>query len=391
MAGSIQDIINSVNKIKFEDVEDNEVARVQAVDAMRKALYRLQLPTERILGKTVGEPFIFAALQTFKDLGLWEVWAADKGDKSIGDLVKMANTDVETNLLRRLSRLLAADGIIEEVAEDRYKPTAFSLGLGCLEAAWIQAVTDHCSFGAQNLPTFLQDTSYREPVDPANTAYIVGNPEKLEFWARCKANPALEASFTGLMSSWSRHKVPWPSFFDTNLLLQDFDANGPLLVDVGGNVGNDLEFFLERHRDVPSGSLILQDRPETLVEAKVSEKITVMPYDFFTPQPVVNSRAYFFHAVFHDWPDSKGIQILQQVATAMKRGYSKLLIADIVLPLTGATLLQTTLDVQMMAVVAALERTERMWENLLEQAGFKVVKWWKDPRGYETLIEAELV
>lgn len=74
----------------------------------------------------------------------------------------------------------------------------------------------------------------------------------------------------------------------------------------------------------------------------------------------------------------------------MRKGYSRLLICDVVLPAVGATTVQAALDVAMMALVSAQERTEGMWNSLITEAGFKVIKWWKDPRGYETLIEAEL-
>jgi fumagillin biosynthesis methyltransferase len=75
----------------------------------------------------------------------------------------------------------------------------------------------------------------------------------------------------------------------------------------------------------------------------------------------------------------------------MKKGYSKLLICDIAIPPTGATYTQTTMDMAVMLMLAAHERTQGQWEKLLTDAGFKIVKLWPDPRGFETLIEAELV
>jgi hypothetical protein len=63
-------------------------------------------------------------------------------------------------------------------------------------------------------------------------------------------------------------------------------ANSVLLVDIGGNQGHDLTTFRERYPKL-AGRLILQDLPEPI--DKISpplEGIEVMPYDFFTPQPV---------------------------------------------------------------------------------------------------------
>jgi hypothetical protein len=96
------------------------------------------------------------------------------------------------------------------------------------------------------------------------------------------------------------------------------------------------------------------------------------------------------HAVFHDWPDAEASQILQHTRNAMTKGYSKLLIYDIVVPPMGASISQTTMDVQMMSLLSASERTKSQWESLLEGAGFHIVKFWPDPQQYEMLIEAEI-
>ena len=94
--------------------------------------------------------------------------------------------------------------------------------------------------------------------------------------------------------------------------------------------------------------------------------------------------------MFHDWSDSTATQILKNTVEAMKRGYSRVLIHDMVLPVTGASAVQTATDVEMMANVSAYERTEAMWTKLVTDAGLKIIKIWKDGRGNEGLVEAEL-
>lgn len=96
------------------------------------------------------------------------------------------------------------------------------------------------------------------------------------------------------------------------------------------------------------------------------------------------------HAILHDWPNAEAIQILTHTKNAMTKGYSKLFIYDIVVPPTGASISQTTMDVQMMSLLSASERTESQWEELLSSAGFRIVKFWPDPQEYEMLIEAEI-
>lgn len=96
------------------------------------------------------------------------------------------------------------------------------------------------------------------------------------------------------------------------------------------------------------------------------------------------------HAVFHDWPDAEATKILTNTRDAMTKGYSKLFIYDIVIPATGASISQTTMDVQMMSLLSSAERTKSQWESLLTGAGFRIVKFWPDPQLYEMLIEAEV-
>lgn len=96
------------------------------------------------------------------------------------------------------------------------------------------------------------------------------------------------------------------------------------------------------------------------------------------------------HAVLHDWPDDKAKQLLGNTRDAMVKGYSKLFVYDIVLPPTGASISQTTMDVNMMSLLSASERTQDAWEKLLTDAGFKIVNFWPDPQEYEMVIEAEV-
>lgn len=75
---------------------------------------------------------------------------------------------------------------------------------------------------------------------------------------------------------------------------------------------------------------------------------------------------------------------------AMQRGYSKLLINENVIPDVNASWWVTTMDWQMMAMLAVHERTERQWHELLGSVGLRVVKIWTPNPAAESLIEAEL-
>lgn len=76
---------------------------------------------------------------------------------------------------------------------------------------------------------------------------------------------------------------------------------------------------------------------------------------------------------------------MKNVTTSMKRGYSQLIIEDFILLPTGASLLPTLSGMQMFTFLAAMERTEKQWRELLSEAGL-VVEGFHLPSGYGTGI-----
>ncbi|XXG95566.1 Ubiquitin-like protein [Hypoxylon texense] len=383
--------------LKAADFEGHEKERLQLIASARKVIGRLETNEEKFYGISFSEPIIYAALKTCIDLGLWRGWtAAGGGEKSLEDIAKLAAKDCDLNLLRRLLRLLVSANIVEETGEDRYKPTSFSLIIGddssLIEGALV-ARAHHWDTCSQNLPSFLAKNSYREPLDSTDTNYHRSYPEGLSFFERGLSNPIYQESWSGFMTEWAKYKIPWPKFYDTASLIDgaDLSEDKPLLVDIGGHHGVDLLHLPAKHSNLPAGSLILQDLPGVVSGLDLgTDKIKIVGHDFFELQPIHGSRAYFFHAVFHDWSDEVAIKILRNIVPAMKKGYSKLLICDIVIPPTGASMIQAVMDVNMMSLLSAYERTEAMWRKLISEAGFKIVKLWKDPRDFEAVIEAEL-
>ncbi|KAF4440939.1 hypothetical protein F53441_12158 [Fusarium austroafricanum] len=391
---STNDIIATLDGVHPDQFRGDEVERLRVRAAARRLLARVESPYERAWGFCFEHPAVFAALQTAIDLGIWKAWTElGGGKKTIDELVKLTGRDVEPNLLRRLFRLLAAFYVVEETDVDTFKPTQFSYAIGdestkvraSLEAANYQYIS-----AGQNLPKYLAKIGYKVPTAAEDNNYAGSDPGGLNFFGRLQKSPEYYEAFTGHMEAWTSWKTPWTKIYDPSKLIEGADLDKPLVVDVGGNTGIDISHVLKARPDLPAGTLVLQDLPEIIEVAKVDDKITAMAHDFFKPQPVTGSRAYFMHAILHDWPDAQATQLLQNTKDAMTKGYSKLFIYDIVVPPTGASISQTTMDVQMMSLLSASERTEKQWENLLTGAGFRIVNYWPDPQQYEMLIEAEI-
>ncbi|KAE8131158.1 S-adenosyl-L-methionine-dependent methyltransferase [Aspergillus pseudotamarii] len=366
----------------------------------RRLLARLETPFEQSWAITFEGPSLVAGLQLLQDLGIWTKWTeADRQNqgaaRTLDELLNWAHTACEPNLLRRFLRHIAALYVIQEVGVDTWQPTPASLALGAQEthaSEVIKAGLDHSIPCGSNLARFLAKNGYKEPLDiPSFDNYrdVFGR----DFFSYVQDHPEAGGSFQGVMTAVTQYKMPWTDVYDTQPLVAGADLTKPLFVDVGGAQGLDAQRLLDRHPDLPADILIVQDLPEVVTthgKEKLDSRVRKMAHDFFQPQPITGARAYFFHAVPHDWPNADVARMFAEVKKVMTPGYSKLLIYEIMLPAQGATHLMTTLDLALMSCTSGLERTEEAWRALLKEGGFKVMSISRHPMAVEGVIEAEI-
>lgn len=69
----------------------------------------------------------------------------------------------------------------------------------------------------------------------------------------------------------------------------------------------------------------------------------------------------------------------------MKRGYSTSIVEGFILPVKDALLILAMWDMRMMALLSAMERTERRWKTSFEEAGLKIEGFYQPP-GHSTVI-----
>jgi hypothetical protein len=74
----------------------------------------------------------------------------------------------------------------------------------------------------------------------------------------------------------------------------------------------------------------------------------------------------------------------------MKKGYSRLLIDDYVLPNMGAPDRGSSMDILMMMFCSGMERTVRQWQDLLDACGLEFTHVWNTRSDYESVIKAQL-
>ena len=245
-----------------------------------------------------------------------------------------------------------------------------------------------------NMPRYLERTNFKNVNGSPGPFQDFHNTEDGMFQHLIKNNLPLWTKFNDFMTSQLASRPEWHVAFPAkSILLEGAEKNDPkavLLVDIGGGEGTDIASFHRAFPDAP-GQLVVEDLPATIDDIKqLDPAIVRQKHDFFAAQPVQGARAYYFRGIFHNWPDAACVKIMRQTAAAMKRGYSKMLIFEWVLPAQDVPLFPALMDVAMMALLSGMERTEAQWTALLELAGLKVVKFHKTGADVEGLIEAEL-
>ena len=103
--------------------------------------------------------------------------------------------------------------------------------------------------------------------------------------------------------------------------------------------------------------------------------------------PFPGARAYYLHGVLHDWPDASALQILENQKSAMRPGYSLLLIHEHVIGQALDHPHATAYDLTMIGMVAGRERTEEEWRDLVAGAGMRLERVWRSEGAVQAILE----
>ena len=296
----------------------------------------------------------------------------------------------------RMLKCLAAYNLIKEVGKDTYVATPFSQAAiqqkGVPATAKMGVAWVHPPLAS--LPEYLDTRDYAIPTATNDNPAKFGLKHEGGAWGFLQSNPKVSAAFHELFNYWSTCRPYWYDFYpvEESLFSGFKDPNAPLLVDVGSGLGQYSRDLFTRFPNAP-GTVVLQDQATVLEQAQSSvalpDKVIPIVHDFFKPQPEScrGAKAYYMHFILNDWPEDKCKEILSHLHDAMVKGYSKLLIGEIVMQDTDEGWYSTSIDIAMMALFGSQERDLTQWRQLLEESGFTIEKIWHKS-GPESLIEA---
>ena len=242
------------------------------------------------------------------------------------------------------------------------------------------------------LPDYLRQNGFQNPGDAFDGPFQYAMGTKLHYFEWLNSHPRDQAAFdTAMGVSRMGRGEEWFEFYPVEERLR-VTGNKPLLVDIGGGLGHDLIALKSKFPNLP-GRSIVQDLPVVIDHVKdLPSGIEAMKHDFFTPQPVKDAKAYYLRTVLHNWPDKQVHEILNNIKVSMDKD-SILLINENVLAESNVPLYPAMLDLSMMAMFSSLDRTPSQFKELLDSAGFKVLKVWTPKTmvpGCGTLFEATL-
>ncbi|OAA52903.1 sterigmatocystin 8-O-methyltransferase [Cordyceps fumosorosea ARSEF 2679] len=359
---------------------DNSDAKNQAIQLSRQLTGSLSHPASSAV-ELAFAPFITVAARIAIGMGLFQLIANNTGPISSKELAEKSGAEeflISNTVSVRTLRPLASVGVVHETGERQWAPTPVTHAMATEEiSAGHRMIGEMIVGAAQKAPKYLKEYGYRCPTDPRDGLMQFAFQTKMNTFELFSSIPQVNRDFNLFMGNTMGARNYWVDWYPVERqLLDGAGGDAPLLVDVGAGKGHDLLAFHEKYPG--RGKLVLQDLASVTdsLSGAVDPAIAVMTYDFFTEQPVKGARAYFYHHILHDWSDDRCLEILAALSTAMTPGYSKVLLHEMIVPERGASTFHAMLDMTMMAFNAGMERTETQWRELLDRAGFEVVKFW---------------
>ncbi len=197
-------------------------------------------------------------------------------------------------------------------------------------------------------------------------------------WGYLDANPTEAVVFGQAMAEKSVAQIA------DILAAHDFSPY-QRVVDIGGGQGHLLRAIIDRHPGV-SGTLF--DLPPVVDAARTAgpnERLSLAAGDFFETR-LPSGDVVVLMEVLHDWDDARCDQILQAVRRVVQ-GDMTLLVIEIEMTEGTEPDWPKLLDVVMLGLFAARQRTNSEYETLLNANGFTVTAQTSTPTGM-TIIEA---
>lgn len=329
--------------------------------------------------------WVSQCVRAMADLGLADAMAAPTTVEELASSTTVeelaSSTTTRPDALLRLLRALTDIGLVEPDGPGRYRLTPRGAVLRRDHPADLRSMALMQNW-APNL-TAWSDLS--AAVASGEGTFEAANGATL--WLTLSRHPRQQAIFNAAMARRASQQVQ--TIRDACDL-----ADVGTVVDVGGGRGAMLAALLAAE---PHLRGVLADRPDVVPEARetfekagVADRCEIREADFFVGVPA-GGDAYVLSNILHDWTDEQCLQILRTVRAAMPPG-SRLWVLERVLDpdpprSPGEQAELHLLDLNMLVLFGARERTQVEYAALLTQTGFLAPRV-HSPSGQLDVVEA---
>jgi ubiquinone/menaquinone biosynthesis C-methylase UbiE len=280
--------------------------------------------------------------------------ALSDGPRGAAEIAEVVGADPD--VLQRVLRGLAVDGVLSEDDDGRFALTPVGAALPALRGAALVRGEVYYASAADLL----------EAVRGGVTPY-----ERFHgalFFDHLGRHPELDRAFQASMAGRSEQEA------DDVVAAYDFDGL-TTVVDVGGGRGVLVAAIL---RAATGARGVLLDREaaipaarDHLASAGLAGRVECVAGDFFDEVPD-GADAYVLSRVLHDWDDHDAGRILAVCHRAMRPG-SRLLVVEAIMPERATDRpAAIRMDLHMLLLLGARERTESEFRDLLERSRFDV-------------------
>jgi hypothetical protein len=285
-------------------------------------------------------------------------------------------TQSNEGALYRLLRALAAVGVFREEANRTFSLTPMG---DCLRA---DSATPIGAWAEYSGSPYIWRTwgHLLHSIQSGENAFHDLNGT--DIWHYRADRPEERAVFDRAMTELSRGSV------DAIINAYDF-STFQHVIDVGGGRGLMLAAILAAHPHM-RGTLFDQsnvaaESAAVFKEQNVVERAHAVGGSFFDSVPE-GGDAYVMRAVIHDWDDADAVTILKVCRRAIQNTGAKLLLIERIVAPPNEMPSIKFMDLQMLAILGARERTREEFEALLAKGGFELSR--VAPAGTLNVIEA---
>ena len=263
---------------------------------------------------------------------------------------------VDAATLGRFLRTVGTAGVVEDAGDGRLRLTALGLRL-------VPGTTRSLS-GLANLKPF-ELHAWAEAAHSLRTgdpAFPVHHGTTLFEWLA--VHPRQAAHFDAGM------RARTGTLLDIGLPAITWPLEGTI-VDIGGGSGHLLQRVLA---DRPGLRGVVFDLPHVIdgareqLPSELDGRVEFVAGSFFDGVPG-GAEMYVMSNILHDWPDHDALRILHRIRAAIPPT-GTLRLFESVLDDASLTGLGVQLDLHMLVVLGAKERTAQEWRTLLQDGGF---------------------